>query len=130
MDGFFPQKLDALGAEPRAFWGSFAPNGSATPLTASNAGPPGLRAFTTAYTPTGLYTLTLPPGLSVVGTPIIQATVQALLADYFEVLTGAYVAATRSFTIQAKRAAAAFEPAAAATTRINWTINFNNSTGG
>jgi hypothetical protein len=121
---------ESVGPDPTWLAASFAPNGTSNPLTASNAGPPSLRAFTTTYAATGLFTVTLPAGFSVVGTPSIQVTVQALIADYFEVMVGAYVPATRSFTIQAKRAASGYAPPAAATTRIHFTVFFNNSTGG
>lgn len=130
MDGQFSQNMEGVGPEPVVLRGSFAPNGTSNPLVASNDGPPSLKAFTTTYAATGLFTVTLPAGLGVVGTPTIVASAQAVIADYFEVITGAYVASTRSFTIQAKRAASGYAPPAATTTRINFIIAFNNSTGG
>lgn len=131
MDGFHVQPLGGLGAEGRVLWGSFAPNGASNPLTSSNGGPPGLRAFTTVYAATGQYTVTLPAGLALVGTPTILLSAQAAdLTGYFEVIqTGAYNAATRSFVVQAKRAGSGNAPAAAAGCRIHFALLFNNSTG-
>lgn len=132
MDGFFRQPLMALGGEPLAFWGSFAPNGASTPAVTSNGGPPGLKASTVAYAATGAFTVTLPEGCTPVGTPTVLVSAQAAdLTEYFEVMqTGAYSPSTRSFVIQAKRAGSGREVAAAAGARIHWAILFNNSTGG
>ncbi len=131
MDGSFLQKLGAMGPEPVVFYGSFAPNGSSTPSVTSNGGPPGLKAATVAYAATGQFTVTLPAGLTPVGTPTILVTAQAAdLTEYFEaIVTGAYTPSTRSFVIQAKRAGSGREVAAAAGARIHWAIFFNNSTG-
>lgn len=132
MDGFITQKVNALGAEPLLFWGSFRPNGTSNPDSANNVGPPGLRPFTVAYAATGQYTVTLPAGLSVPANATIQLTAQAAdLSSYFEVmLIGDHaLATTRSFIIQAKRAASGNAPASAAGTRIHFAIFGNNSTG-
>jgi hypothetical protein len=131
MDGQFTQGLKAPGGEPRAVWGSFAPNGSSTPVVTSNGGPPGLKAFTVAYAATGAFTVTLPVGYGLVGTPTILVSAQAAdLTEYFEVIqTGAYSPTTRSFVIQAKRAGSGREVAAAAGARIHFAALFNNSTG-
>jgi hypothetical protein len=129
MDGFYTQELNAFGAEPHNLWGSFAPNGTSDPLTASNGGP--IRAFTTVYAATGQYTVTLPAGLVLPGVPTVIVSAQAAdLAGYFEVMTiGAFNAATRSFVVQAKRASAGQAVAAAAGARIHFLLCFNNSTG-
>lgn len=131
MEGLFTQELKALGGEPRALWGSFAPNAALTPSAASNGGPPGLKAFTTAYAATGAFTVTLPAGCTPVGTPQIFVSAQAeSLTEHFAVMTvGAYNATTRSFVIQAHRAGTGREIAAAAGARIHFLLLFNNSTG-
>jgi hypothetical protein len=131
MIGFLTQRLQALGAEPHVLWGSFAPNGASTPDSDDNEGPPGLRAFTTAYAATGQYTVTLPAGMSMPANVTIAAFAQAAdLTGYFEVMTtGAYDTTTRTFVIQAKRAGSGYEVAAAAGARIHFAIFFNNSTG-
>ncbi len=134
MDGFIVQELDALGAEPRVLWGSFAPNGTSNPLVASNGGPPGLRAFTTVYAATGQYTVTLPAGINipsgVVPTVLVSAQC-ASLGAYFEVVQiGAFNTTTRSFVVNAKQGASGNAVAAAAGARIHFAIFFNNSTGG
>lgn len=131
MDGLYTQELESFGSEPKALWGSFSPNGTSNPLTASNLGPPGLKTFTTVYAATGQYTVTLPADVTVVGIPNVQVTAQAAdLAGYFEVMVvGDYNPATRSFVIQAKRANAGQAVAAAAGARIHWALHFNNSTG-
>jgi hypothetical protein len=128
MEGFHTQPIHGLGAEARVVWGSFAPNGASNPLKANNGGPPGARAFTVTYAATGQYTVTLPEGLTLVGTPTILVSAQAAdLAGYFEVMTtGAYNPATRSFVIQAKRAATGQQVAAAAGARIHFALLFNN----
>lgn len=124
--------MSALGGDPVCYFGSFAPNGSSAPLVASNGGPPGLKAFTVAYAATGQFTVTLPGGLNVAGTPTIVVSAQcADLTEYFEVVTiGAYNSTARSFVIQAKRAGSGREVAAAAGARIHFAILFNNSSGG
>ncbi len=131
MHGFHTQKVNALGGEPTLLWGSFAPNGTDDPDVDSNGGPPGLKPFTVEYAATGAYTLTLPENLTPVGTPTICVSPQAAdLTGYFEVMqTGAYDPTTRSFVIQAKRAASGNAPAAAAGCRIHCISAFNNSTG-
>ncbi len=131
MDGFHTQLLHGLGAEGRVLWGSFAPNAGLTPSAASNGGPPGLKAFTTAYAATGAFTVTLPAGLVLPGVPTIMVSAQAEnLTEYFAVMTvGAFVVATRSFVIQAHRAGTGREIAAAAGARIHFALLFNNSSG-
>lgn len=130
MEGFL-QPLQGGGSEPTVFWGSFAPNGSSTPVVTSNGGPPGLKAATVAYAATGQFTVTLPTGWTAVGSPTVVVSAQAAdLTEYFEVIQlGAYAPATRSFVVQAKRAGSGREVAAAAGARIHWAIFFNNSTG-
>jgi hypothetical protein len=132
MDGQFTQPLKAGGGEPRLLWASFAPNGSSDPSTASNEGPPGLRAFTTTYAATGAFTVTLPVGWTPVDTPHIFLMKQCeSLTEHFDVcVTGSYNAATRSFVIQAHRNGTGREIAAHADARIGFAIAFNNSTGG
>lgn len=132
MDGRLSQILRAFGGEPLAFWGSFAPNGSSTPLVASNGGPPGLKATTIAYAADGAFTLTLPAGFTPVGTPTIVAHGQAAsLSEWFSLnQIGAYNPTTRQFVLQAHRAGTGREVPAAAGARIHWAILFNNSTGG
>lgn len=132
MDGFFAQFLKALGPDPHAFWGSFAPNGSSTPVVTSNGGPPGLKAATVAYAATGQFTVTLPVGCKPVGTPTVLVSAQCeSLTEYFEVVqVGAFNPTTRALVIQAKRAGSGREVAANAGARIHWAILFNNSTGG
>lgn len=131
MDGFFAQPVKGLGAEPTVYFGSFAPNGTDDPVVTSNGGPPGLKAFTVTEASTGAFTITLPRGLNVTGTPTIVHSVQcADLTAYFELVQlGAFDASTRSFVLAAKRAASANAPAAAAGTRVHFAIFFNNSTG-
>lgn len=131
MDGFHKQHVMSLGSSPTILRGSFAPNGTSDPLVASNGGPRGLRAFTTVYAATGQYTVTLPTGLILPGTPTIMVSAQAAdLTNYFEVMTvGAFDAVARSFVVQAKRAASGFAPAAAAGCRIHFGLFFNDSTG-
>lgn len=132
MDGFFGQPAQGLGPRPWVIYGSFAPNGTSDPLVASNGGPPGLKAFTTTYAATGQYTVTLPAGMTLPGTPSIMVSAQAAdLAGYFEVMTvGAYDATNRRFVVQAKRAGTGQAVAAAAGARIHFLLCFNNSTGG
>jgi hypothetical protein len=129
MDGFFFQPVKGLGAEPLVLWGSFAPNGSSTPAVASNGGPPGVKAFTVAYAATGQYTITLPAGVVLPGTPTVLVSAQcADLTAYFEVVQiGAFSSSSRSFVVQAKRAGSGYEPAAAAGCRIHFALLFNNS---
>lgn len=131
MDGFGTQDLMGLGAEPRAIWGSFAPNAALTPAAASNGGPPGVKNFTTAYAATGAFTVTLPAGLTFPGTPTVLVSAQCeSLTEYFAVVTvGAYNATTRTFVIQAHRAGTGREIAAAAGARIHFAFLFNNSSG-
>lgn len=131
MDGFIVQALKGLGAEGRVLWGSFAPNGSSNPSSTSNGGPPGLKAFTTVYAATGQFTVTLPAGLSMPGTPTVVAFAQAAdLTNWFDVCAvGAYNATARSFVIQAHRSGTGREVAAAAGARIHFVLLFNNSTG-
>ncbi len=134
MDGFITQDLAGLGGEPTCLWGSFAPNGATNPVVTANGGPPGMKAFTTVYAATGQFTVTLPAGITIPtanSQPTIIVTGQAAdLTGYFEVITtGAWVAATRSFVIQVKRAGSGYEAAAAAGCRIHFAIFFNNSTG-
>lgn len=131
MHGFHTQPVHGLGGTPTMLWGSFAPNGTSDPTVASNGGPPGLRPFTVAYAATGQYTLTLPEGVTPIGTPTLIVSPQAAdLTGYFEVMqVGAYDATTRSFVVQAKRAGSGNAPAAAAGCRIHFAIFFNNSTG-
>lgn len=130
MDGFFLQGLKGAGGDPVVLWGSFAPNGSSTPDSASNAGP--VRNFTTAYAATGAFTVTLPAGYTPVGTPTIGTWAQAeSLTEHFAVMAvGAYDASTRSFVIQAHRNGTGREIAANAGARIHFVLIFNNSTGG
>lgn len=132
MNGHDVQSLKAGGPEPVLLWASFAPNGSSTPLTASNEGPPGLRAFTTAYAATGAFTVTLPVGWTPVDTPHIFVSAQCeSLTEHFAVcVTGAYSATNRTFVIQAHRNGTGREVAAHANARIHFAIAFNNSTGG
>ena len=132
MDGSFVQELYAGGGEPRLLWASFAPNAASTPAVASNEGPPGLRAFTTAYAATGAFTVTLPVGWTPVDTPHIFVSAQCQsLGEWLEVCTtGSYNATTRSFVIQAHRNGTGREVAAHADARIHFAIAFNNSTGG
>ncbi len=131
MDGYFLQPVKGGGGEPTVLWGSFAPNGTDDPDSANNGGPPGLRAFTTVYAATGQYTITLPEGWGLIGTPTILVSAQAAdLTGYFEVMTtGAYDPSTRSFVVQAKRANTGEAPAAAAGCRIHFALIFNNSSG-
>jgi len=131
MHGYHTQPVHGLGGTPTLLWGSFAPNGTDDPAVASNGGPPGLKAFTVTEADTGLFTLTLPEGLTPIGTPTICVSAQAAdLTGYFEVMQeGAYNATTRSFAIRAKRANSGNAPAAAAGCRIHFIIAFNNSTG-
>lgn len=131
MQGYISQPLEALGSEPMALWGSFAPNAALTPVAASNAGPPGLKAFTTAYAATGAFTVALPAGCTPVGTPQIFVSAQCQdLTEHFQVcVTGAYSATNRTFTIQAHRNGTGREVAAHANARIHFVLLFNNSTG-
>ncbi len=131
MDGYFLQPAKGGGAEPTVLWGSFAPNAALTPDTDSNGGPPGFKAFTVAYTATGVFTVTLPVGWTPVGTPTILVSAQAeSLGEHFQVMVvDAYAAATRSFVIQAHRNGTGREIAASADARIHFALIFNNSTG-
>lgn len=131
MNGFHTQLLHALGAEPRALWGSFAPDAGNDPDVADNEGPPGLKAFTTVYAATGAFTVTLPVGCTPVGTPHIFLMKQCeSLTEHFDVcVTGSYDATTRSFVIQAHRNGTGREIAAHADARIGFLLLFNNSTG-
>lgn len=131
MHGLISQPLEALGAEPFAIWGSFAPNAALTPAAASNKGPPGVVAFTTAYAATGAFTVTLPAGCVPVGTPQIFVSAQCeSLTEHFAVcVTGSYSSTARTFTIQAHRNGTGREVAAHASARIHFVLLFNNSTG-
>lgn len=131
MNGLHAQPMEAFGNEPMAIWGSFAPNGASTPSAASNAGPPGIKNFTTAYAATGAFTVTLPVGSTPVGTPQIFVSAQCQdLTEHFQVcVTGSYNATTRSFVIQAHRNGTGREVAAHASARIHFVLLFNNSTG-
>jgi len=131
MDGFFSQPLHGIGPKPFIIWGSFAPNAAATPLVASNAGPPGVKAFTTAYAATGAFTVTLPAGCVPVGTPHIFVSAQCeSLTEHFAVaVTGAYSSTARTFTVQAHRNGTGREVAAHANARIHFALLFNDSTG-
>lgn len=131
MDGFIAQVLKGLGGSPHVLWGSFKPNGSSDPDSDDNTGPPGLKAFTTTYAATGVYTVTLPAGMSLPANATIVAFEQVdQLSSYFDVMTvGDYAATTRSFVLQAHRAGTGREVAAATGTRIHFVILFNNSTG-
>lgn len=125
----FTEPLKGLGAEGRAIWGSFAPNGTSNPLLASNSGPPGLRAFTVVYSATGVYTVTLPVDCGPPTAATILLSAQAdVLADYFEVIQiGAYNATTRTFVVQAKQGASGVAVAANAGARIHFAVLFNDS---
>lgn len=134
MNGFDSRPLDALGNEPMAYWLSFATNASINPDPASFRAPVGLKAFTVTYGATGVYTVTLPVGLSIPIQPgaIIASAQFATIGDYFEVAVLGETtlnAATRQIVIQAKRAAAGYAPGPAAGNRINVAVFFNNSTG-
>jgi hypothetical protein len=132
MNGYHTQPLHALGGEPRVIWGSFAPNAASDPEVASNEGPPGVIAFTTAYAATGAFTVTLPAGCTPVGTPQIFVSAQCeSLTEHFAVaVTGSYDATARTFVIQAHRNGTGREVAANAAARIHFALFFNNSTGG
>jgi hypothetical protein len=131
MHGYITQDMKALGAEPMVIWGSFAPNAASTPSAASNEGPPGVVAFTTAYAATGAFTVTLPAGCVPIGTPHIFVSAQCeSLTEHFAVcVTGAYSPTARTFTIQAHRNGTGREVAAHANARIHFALFFNNSTG-
>lgn len=132
LHAYMTQLLKAVGPEPTALWGSFAPNGSSNPTTSDNEGPPGVKAFTTEYAATGAFTVTLPEGCTPVGTPQIFVSAQCQsLAEHFQVCAvGAYDATNRQFVVQAHRNGTGREVAANAGARIHWVLLFNNSTGG
>lgn len=132
MDGQFGQPMKSAGGEPRLLWASFAPNGSSTPSVASNDGPPGLVAFTTAYAATGQFTVTLPVGWTpVTNTGVFVSAQCESLTEHFQVCqVGAYNATTRTLVIQAHRNGTGREVAANAGARIHFALVFNNSTGG
>jgi len=125
------QIIKGLGAEPRVAWCSFAPNGTSDPATASNTGPRGLKAFTTTYAATGLYTITFPSDFAPPSDATFLVVPQpADLTGYFEASqVGAYNSATRQLQVQAKRANSGNAPAAAAGCRIHIGIFFNDSSG-
>ena len=132
MDGQFVQPLQAPGGEPRLIWASFAPNAASNPVTASNAGPPGLRAFTTVYAATGQFTVTLPEGWTpVANTSVLLGKQCASLTEHFDICQiGAFNPTTRQLVIQSHRNGTGREIPADAGARIHFALVFNNSTGG
>lgn len=135
MDGFFTQPLKGLGSEPLAYWGSFQTNAVANPVSTTFRAPPGLKAFTVAYSATGVYTVTLPAGLSLPDQPhviLVSAQFATLATDYFAagVLGETTLnTSTRQFVVQAHRSGVGQAPAATAGNRINFAVLTCNSTG-
>jgi hypothetical protein len=128
---YIAQEAKSFGSEPRYAAVSFAPNGTDNPLTASNTGPRGLKAFTTTYSPTGVYTIVFPADFAPPSDSSFVVSAQcADLTGYFEaVQLGAYSASTRTLVVQAKRAGSGNAPAAATGCRIHVGIFFNDSSG-
>lgn len=128
----FSQPVKGFGGEPRSAYVSFAPNGTSDPLVANNKGPPGVKAFTTTYSATGVYTLVFHPDFAPPADATFTATPQpADLTNWFAVqINGAYNAATRTLVVQAHRSGTGQAVAAAAGARIHIGIHFNDSTGG
>ncbi len=125
------QILKAEGVEPRLYRGSFAPNGTSTPALASSRYPIGF-PFTVARSATGTFTVTPPAGhgtpaqpFSVVVSPQCDAA-----ANWFDaIVVGETTTATGAFTVLLHKGGTATDPAAAAGTRLNFAIHFDNSTG-
>ena len=132
MDGHPAFSMQGLGSEQYVIGASFQTNAAANPLSTTFSKPPGF-GFTVTYAPTGIYTVQLAAGLGLPAQPLAIAAwpqYATLATDWFECgIVGLYVPSTRSFVIQAHRNGTANAPAATAGNRINFVINFRNSTG-
>lgn len=125
------QPAKGYSGEPRVAWISFAPNGTSNPLTSSNTGPSGIRAFTTTYSPTGVQTIVFPENFAPPSNTTFLVSAQcASIGAYFEVVQiGAYNASTRTLVVQTKQGSSGNAVAAAAGARVHIGIFFNDSTG-
>jgi hypothetical protein len=128
----FTQPAKGFGGEPRYASLSFCPNGTDNPSSASNEGPPGLKATAITYSATGVYTLVFPTDFAFpADTRFVVSAQPADLTGWFEVTTlGDYSASTRTLVVQAHRAGTGEAVAAAAGARIHVGIFFNDSQGG
>jgi hypothetical protein len=135
MDGFLTQLVETLGPEPLAYWGSFQCNGTSNPSSTTFRAPPGLAGFTVAYSATGVFTITLPAGLTLPSQAysIIASPQFAVLAtDWFDCAVlgeSTLNSTTRQFVVQAHRSGTGQAPANTAGNRINFAIFATNSTG-
>lgn len=133
MDGHPLTPILGLGPVPAAYWGSFECNGTSDPSSTTFRYPRGL-AFTVVYSATGVFTVTVPAGLtlpsqahSIIVTPQVTA-----LSDYFATMIVGETTlntTTRAFVVQCHRAGTGEAPAATAGNRINFAIFATNSTG-
>lgn len=123
--------LKVLGTDGILYAASFQTNAAANPLASTFRAAPGL-IFTVTYAATGIYTVTLDPSLNLPDLPsCIRVSPQfaVLATDWFEcAVVGEFNRTTRSFVVQAHRGGVANAPAATAGNRINFTIQFRNST--
>lgn len=123
--------LYAIGSDPFLYAGSFQCNGTSNPVSTTFRGPPGL-VYTVTYAATGAFTITLDASLNLPDLPgYIEANPQfaVLATDWFDcAVTGEFNRTTRSFVIQAHRSGTGQAPANTAGNRINWSLQFRNST--
>lgn len=123
--------LKVLGTDGILYAGSFQCNAAANPLASTFRAPPGL-VFSVTYSATGVYTVTLDASLNLPDLPLyIEANPQfaTMATDWFDCgVVGEFNRTTRSFVIQAHRSGTGQAPAATAGNRINFSIQFRNST--
>lgn len=123
--------LKVLGSDGILYVGSFQCNGTSNPVSTTFRGPPGF-IFTVAYAATGVFTVTLDASLNLPDLPaIITVSPQGavLATDWFDCFVlGEFNRTTRSFQIQAHRSGTGNAPANTAGNRINFAIEFRNST--
>lgn len=135
MDGSFCQAVEALGAEPLAYWGSFQCNSTSNPASTTFRGPQALVGFTVAYSATGVFTVTLPAGLALPAQAysiVVSPQFAVLATDWFDCAVLGETTlntTTRQFVIQAHRSGTGQAPANTAGNRINFAIFATNSTG-
>lgn len=134
MNGQSSYVMFGLGPDRYLLGGSFQTNGTNNPSSSTFRGTQGL-LFTVAYSPTGVYTVTLPAGFTLPAQPLFVAAwpqFADLSTDWFEVaILGETTlnASTRQFVIQAHRSGTAQAPANTAGNRINFAIFTQNNTG-
>lgn len=133
MDGFDLRPLEAMGNEQLVYYGSFQTNGTSDPSSTTFRYPRGL-VFTVTYSATGVFTVTLPAGLTLPSQPysiVVGAQFAVLATDHFVVgvLGETTLTTTRTIVIQAHRNGTGQAPANTAGNRINFAIFATNSTG-